>query len=157
MTQTSDVPEQEEVVSLRDRLLRLAADFDNWKKHAQKELTEAEARGRADVFTELIPVLDNVARALAQIKREDPIAKGVELVYQQLLGVAEKVGVRQLVPLGEPFDPRVHEAVAELATIEMPTGTVAQVHAPGYLLGDRVLRPARVAVSREPSQPLRAE
>lgn len=137
---------------LRGQLLRLAAEFDNWKKRTEKELAEAETRGRADVLVELPPVLDNVERALAQIGRDDPIAKGVQLVYRQLLGIAEKLGLRRFDPIGERFDPRMHQALAQMETVEMPAGTVAQVHAPGYLHQQKLLRPALVTVSTRPRE-----
>src|SRR5262245_36295613 len=137
---------------LRGQLLRLAAEFDNWKKRTEKELAEAETRGRADVLVELPPVPDNVERALAQIGRGDPIAKGVQLVYRQLLGVAEKLGLRRFDPIGERFDPRIHQGLAQMATVEMPAGTVAQVHAPGYLHQQKLLRPALVTVSTRPRE-----
>src|SRR5215510_15923410 len=115
--------ETEKADPLRDQYLRLAAEFDNWKKRTEKELGEAETRGRADALVELLPVLDNVERALGQISRDDPIAKGVQLVYRQLLGLAEKLGLRRFDPIGERFDPRMHQALAQMETVEMPAGT----------------------------------
>jgi molecular chaperone GrpE len=139
------------VADLRDRLLRLAAEFDNWKKRASGELADAEERGRTATLLAFLPALDNAERALKHMTEADPIAKGVRLVYRQLLEGAEKLGVRRFESVGEPFDPRMHHAIADLSTSEMPPGIVAQVHVPGYLYGDKVIRPAVVTVSKRPT------
>jgi molecular chaperone GrpE len=137
--------------ALQDRLLRAIAEFDNWRKRAQKEMSESERRGRIGLVRSVLPVADHLERALQYAAREDPIATGVRMVLEQLTTLLEKQGITRFHPLGDPFDPTRHEAVDRLETVEMPAGTVAQVLAPGYLHEDRLLRPALVTVSALPT------
>ena len=141
----------------RDRYLELAqrtqADFENYRKRAAKDAANAGDRAKAGLVRELLPVLDNLERALATAVHDDgdasPVVEGVRLVRADLIGVLERSGVEAFDPAGEPFDPTVHEA---LSTRPAPEGThagiVMDVVEKGYRLNDTVLRPARVVVSQ---------
>jgi molecular chaperone GrpE len=136
---------------LKDRLLRTAADFENYKKRTKKEVDEAQARGREGVLKEILPVLDNLERALQHAAEKDPLAVGVRMVEKQLLGALEKFGITRFSAVGQPFDPSLHDAIQQVETQEMPAGTVAMEFAKGYKAGDRLLRPAMVAVAKAPA------
>jgi molecular chaperone GrpE len=140
----------------RDRYLELAqrtqADFENYRKRAAKDAATAGQRAKAGLVRELLPVLDNLERALANAgDNGDPssLVEGVRLVRADLVGVLERSGVESFDPSGEPFDPTLHEA---LSTRPAPEGThpgvVMDVVEKGYRLNDTVLRPARVVVSQ---------
>jgi molecular chaperone GrpE len=152
-------PQQEEsgefeaVAKERDEYLQLAqrtkADFENYRKRVARESAEAEARGRAGLAQSLLPVLDNLERALAAAEPIDRnvapshLAEGVRLVYEELAGVLRGAGVESYSPAGEQFDPDWHEA---LMTRPGEEGQVLEVLEKGYRLNGQVLRPARVVV-----------
>jgi molecular chaperone GrpE len=136
---------------LHDRLLRMAAEFENWKKRAKREQDEAQNRGREALLKELLPSLDNLERALKHAAENDPLAVGVRLVEKQLLGALEKFQVTRFSSVGKPFDPSLHEAIQQVETAEHPSGTVAQEFASGYMQGQRLLRPAMVGVAKAPA------
>lgn len=135
---------------LKDRLLRTAAEFDNWKKRAKKEADEAQARGRDALLRELFPVMDNLERALKHAPEKDPLAVGVKMVEKQLLAALEKFGVTRFSAVGAEFDPALHEAIQQVESTELAPGTVASEFASGYMSNGRLLRPAMVAVSKAP-------
>lgn len=130
---------------------RAAADeFDQARVRLRKEITKDVERSRRALLVSFLDVLDNIDRALAAAadRPEDPLAKGVSLVAQQFLGVLEGLGVTRVDPLGSPFDPSRHEAVATApAGNGVPVGQIVGVIRPGYVMGDEVLRPAMVAVA----------
>lgn len=136
---------------LHDRLLRTAAEFENFKKRSKKEADEASMRGREQLLKELLPALDNLARALQHAPAGDPLAVGVLQTEKQLLQALEKFGVVRFASVGKPFDPSLHDAIQQLETTEHAPGTVAQEFAPGYMIGQRLLRAAMVAVAKAPS------
>jgi molecular chaperone GrpE len=132
----------------RDEYLELAkrtkADFENFRKRALREAAEAEGRGRADLAKSLVPVVDNLERALAAAgEEEDHLAQGVRLVHEELLGVLRRAGVERYSPEGESFDPEWHEA---MLTRPGDAGRVLEVLEKGYRLDGHVIRPARVVV-----------
>ncbi|MGH2979473.1 MAG: nucleotide exchange factor GrpE, partial [Solirubrobacterales bacterium] len=137
----------------RDEYLQLAqrtkADFENYRKRVARESAEAEARGRASLAQSLLPVLDNLERALAAAQPIDRdtapshLAEGVKLVYEELAGVLRGAGIESYEPTGEPFDPAWHEA---MMTRPGEEGQVLEVLEKGYRLNGQVLRPARVIV-----------
>ena len=146
-----------ELAAERDRYLELAqraqADFENYRKRAAKDAANAGERAKAGLVRELLPVLDNLERALATAVHDDgdasPVVEGVRLVRADLLGVLERSGVQAFDPEGEPFDPTVHEALSTRPADEgTHPGTVVDVVEKGYRLNDTVLRPARVVVSQ---------
>ena len=130
---------------------RAASDeFDQARARLRKEVTRDVERGRRSLLTGFLEVLDNLDRALAAAcdRPDDPLVQGVSLVQQQFLSTLDGLGVRRINPLGEPFDPSRHEAVATTpAGPDVPEGQIIGVVRPGYLIGDDVLRPAMVAVA----------
>lgn len=142
---------EKEKRDLHDRLLRTAAEFENFKKRTKKEADEASTRGREQLLKELLPALDNLARALQHAPAGDPLAVGVMQTEKQLLQALEKFGVVRFTSVGKPFDPSLHDAIQQAETSEYPPGTVAQEFAPGYMIGQRLLRAAMVAVAKAPS------
>jgi molecular chaperone GrpE len=136
----------------KDLYLRAAAETDNVRKRARRDVEVAQARGVARLARELLPSLDNLDRALAHAEAEEAdaehhLTKGIRLVQQELLGALTRVGIEQFSPQGEPFDPHQHEAVAQQPVEGAASGTVAQVYQPGYRYKDEVLRAAKVVVA----------
>lgn len=139
---------QQEIAGLRDQLLRLAADFDNYRKRATREQQEVREYGTTNVLNEVLPVLDNLDRALAHSEGDkSPVVAGVRLVVKQFHDVLSRFGVASFASVGVPFDPERHEAVAQLPTSEHKPGTIVEELQKGYMLRDRLLRPARVVVA----------
>jgi len=147
---------EKEKLELRDRMLRIAADFDNFKKRNRKEMGEAEARGRELLLKELLPVIDNLERAVAHASVTDAAAgasgllEGVRMVLRQFLAALEKFEVRPFSAVGEAFDPQFHAAVQQVPTADVPAGKVVEEFQRGYRMGARLLRPAMVAVATPP-------
>ena len=130
---------------------RSASDeFDQARARLRKEVSKDVERGRRSLIVSFLEVLDNLDRALdaASGRADDPFVQGVSIVRQQFLATLEGLGVRRMEPIGTPFDPERHEAVATVgATEASPAGVVVGVVRPGYVIGDEVLRPAQVAVA----------
>jgi molecular chaperone GrpE len=151
---------------LKDRLLRTLAEMENLRKRTEREVLDSRLYGIAGFARDVLAVADNMHRALEAIGPElrdtgDPKVKalieGVELTERELLKTLEKNGVKKFSPQGEKFDPNVHQAMYEVPTADQPPGQVAQVIQAGYMIGDRVLRPALVAVSKAaPKSPVSA-
>jgi len=133
-----------------ERRLRAAADLDNTKKRAAREREEVQRFGIERLVKDLLPVLDNLDRALAAAAADDPLADGVRLVRASLEQALAKHGVTGFSALGQKFDPAVHEALMQVPTGEAPPGTVVLEHARGFKLNDRLVRPAMVGVAVEP-------
>jgi molecular chaperone GrpE len=136
------------VVAEDDRLLRLAADFDNYKKRVAREREEYVALANARLLTELLPVIDDLERALsaAEEHEEAQLEEGVRLVHRSLAALLERQGI-ELIETDGKFDPHVHEALLSQPSEEAESGAVINVVQKGYKLGDRVVRPARVIVA----------
>jgi molecular chaperone GrpE len=158
----------QEVESLRTQVedrtnqyVRIAADFDNFRRRAQKEKEELEDKIKCSTITELLPVVDNFERARSQIKPqtdgEMSIHKSYQSVYKQLVDCLKRVGVSPMRSEGKEFDPNLHEAVMREATDEHPEGTVIEELVRGYVLGDRVLRHAMVKVAAAPDPVVTSE
>ncbi|NJN56354.1 MAG: nucleotide exchange factor GrpE [Leptolyngbyaceae cyanobacterium SL_5_9] len=134
--------------------MRIAADFDNFRKRTQKEKEDLEQQVKCSTIVELLPVVDNFERARSQIKpqtdQEMNIHKSYQSVYKQLVDCLKRVGVAPMRSEGKEFDPNLHEAVMREATDEQPEGTVIEELVRGYLLGERVLRHAMVKVATAP-------
>jgi molecular chaperone GrpE len=146
--------ELEALRGAEDRLLRLSADFDNFRKRNLREREESHRYGHENLVKDLLATVDNLERAVEHARRGggdfESMLQGVELVRRDLHGVLAKHGVTRIEASGEPFDPTVHEAVAQQEDGSVPTNTVVQVYQAGYRLWDRLLRPARVVVSKAP-------
>ena len=146
----------------KDKLLRTLAEMENLRKRTEREVADARLYGNASFARDVLAVADNMQRAFEAMgpelrEQSDPkvkaLVEGVELTERELLKVLEKHGVKKFSPEGEKFDPNFHQAMYEVATSELPPGHVAQVIQAGYMLGDRVLRPAMVAVVKAPPKP----
>jgi molecular chaperone GrpE len=151
---------REERDKLRDQLLRTAADFDNFRKRTRKDLEEAERRGKEDVIREVLPVLDNLERALgasaalsadAGASEVKAIMDGLKMVLKLFEDQAGRMGLSKVKAVGERFDPSVHDAIQQVETDEHPAGTVMQEIVAGYRLGEKLVRPAMVVVARKPA------
>lgn len=146
---------ENEVAELRDRLARRQADFENYRKRIERERADTHQRVVADLSAQLLPVLDNLKRALdteASVEAEESdefrhFLSGVDLIYRQLNGLIESLGVKPITAVGEQFDPHIHEAVVTEPTEDYEPDTVMQEIVRGYRLGDKLIRPALVKVA----------
>jgi len=144
-----------ENAELKDRLARRQADFENYRKRVERERGETYNRVVADIATKLLPVVDNLKRALeaeASVESTESdefrhFLSGVDLIYKQINGVLEALGVKPIAAVGEPFNPHIHEAVVTEATDDYEPDTVMQEIVAGYRLGDKLIRPALVKVA----------
>jgi len=139
---------------LRDQLLRTAADFDNYRKRTRREIDEAKARGRDDAVKDILPVFDNLERAVAAADSAQTVAsvvEGVKMVLKLFEDTAERMGLTRVKTVGERFDPAVHEALQQQETDAHPAGTILTEIVPGYKVGERLLRAAMVVVARKPA------
>jgi len=146
-----------EAAEYKDKLLRTLAEMENLRRRTAREVIDARQYGNAGFARDILAVADNMERALAALDAElrekadagvKALLDGVELTERELLKVLEKHGVKKFEPLGEKFDPNLHQAMYEVADPSVPAGTVAQVIQAGYMIGDRMLRPALVAVAK---------
>ncbi|HXY89258.1 MAG TPA: nucleotide exchange factor GrpE [Xanthobacteraceae bacterium] len=146
-----------QVAELRDKFLRAVAEAENVRKRAEREVADERAYGIASFARDILVVADNLARTLdamgaeARVSAEGPLKAllaGVELTERELQKALAKNGIRRIDPYGEKFDPHFHQAVFEVPDANVPAGMVAQVMQPGYAIGERVLRPAMVGVSK---------
>jgi molecular chaperone GrpE len=136
-----------ELASEHDRLLRTAADLDNFRKRVVRERDEAARHAAGPVVKDLIPAVDNLERALAAADPSDPLAEGVRMVLRQVEEALARHGVEPKSAMGEVFDPAMHEALATVAAPDAPPGTVVAQHGRAWLHHGRLLRPAMVAVA----------
>jgi molecular chaperone GrpE len=159
-----DDPEQGSVEALakeaadaRDKMLRTLAEMENLRKRTAREVSDARTYGISGFARDVLDIADNLQRALDAVPAEaraaaDPglkaLIEGVELTERSLHNALEKNGVRKFDPAGEKFDPNVHQAMYEIPDPSVPAGTIAQVIQSGYMIGERVLRPALVAVAK---------
>jgi molecular chaperone GrpE len=150
----------EAAADFKDKLLRTLADMENLRRRTEREVADARAYGITSFARDVLAVADNIHRALEAIGPElrndagvAALIEGVELTERELLKALEKNGVTLFSPLGERFDPNLHQAMYEVADGSAPPGTVAQVIQDGYRLGERVLRPALVAVAKAAPKP----
>jgi molecular chaperone GrpE len=139
----------------QDRLLRALAEADNVRRRAQRDRDDYVKYANESLLRDLVPVLDNLDRALDAARSAAGAASvvtGVELIQRELLRVLERAGVTRYSAVGQPFDPSRHEAIARVVSAEAAPDTVVNETAPGYLLNGRVLRPAMVAVAAAPDE-----
>jgi len=146
-----------EAADYKDRHLRTLAEMENLRRRTEREVADSRVYGVTNFARDILGVADNMARSVSALTAElktradegmKALLDGVELTERELLKVLEKHGVKKFEPLGEKFDPNLHQAMFELPDPSRPAGTVAQVVQPGYMLGERVLRPALVAVAK---------
>ena len=144
---------RDELAEANGRLLRLQADFDNFRKRALKERQEALQYGSQNLFKDLLPVVDNLDRAIEHARENtggdlETFLQGVELVRRELIAVFGKHHVTEIEALGKPFNPALHEAMAQVEDDSVSPNTVVEVLQKGYELRDRLVRPARVVVAK---------
>jgi molecular chaperone GrpE len=145
-----------EVADYKDKLLRSLADMENLRRRTDREVADARVYGVSSLARDIAGVADNMRRALAAVGEsataiEGPakaLVEGVELIERELLKVLEKHGVKKFDPQGVKFDPNLHQAIFEVFDANVTPGSIAQVIQPGYMIGERVLRPAMVGVSK---------
>ncbi len=145
----------EEALLYKDRLVRLAAEFDNYKKRTGREFTALVKNAGESLITELLPILDNIERALQAPQTSEEtrsFAQGFEMIRQQFLEKLEKAGMKEIDAEGTPFDPTRHEAVMAVENEEHPADTVINVVEKGYTLNEKVLRATKVIVTRAPAK-----
>ena len=141
---------KKENASLKDQMLRKAAEFDNFRKRSERERSEVYKRAKKDVLVDLLPVLDNFERAMLSMSESmenDAFTQGVELIYKQFNDLLKRFGVEPIETVGKPFDPHLHEAVMMEPTDEYEANTIIAEFQKGYTLGDQLLRPAQVKVA----------
>jgi molecular chaperone GrpE len=139
-----------EIAQVREQMLRVQADFDNFRKRTRQEKEELQQYATRKVFTDLLPVMDNFDRALSVLGGQEAateIRTGMEMVQRQLLSVLENGGVKPMVVIGERFDPNMHEGVMQVPADGQDVGVVVRELQKGYWLHEKVLRPAMVAVT----------
>ena len=146
-----------EAAELKDKLLRVLAEMENLRRRTEREVADARMYGISAFARDVLTVADNMQRALQALdaglrENADAAVKalldGVELTERELLNALEKHGVKKLDPMGQKFDPNFHQAMFEVPDSSVPNGNVVQVIQPGYVIGDRVLRPALVAIAK---------
>ena len=151
---------EKEAKENHDRLLRMAADFENFKKRAAKEKEEWIKFANEDLLKGILPFVDNLERAVSHSEKAADIqglVDGVKLTVQQLLQTLKQFGVTSFESVGKPFDPTVHEAMLVVETDQQKPNHVMQEFQKGFLLNDRLLRPATVSVSKPPEETLKLE
>jgi molecular chaperone GrpE len=146
-----------EKADLKDKMLRLMADMENLRRRTEREIADARTYAVANFARDMLNVADNVRRAIESVPEEASrtaegafkgLIEGIDLTERDLLKNLERHGVKRLDPQGQKFDPNLHQAMFEIPNAEVPNGTVLQVVQSGYVIGDRVLRPALVGVSK---------
>jgi molecular chaperone GrpE len=154
-----------EVADYKDKLLRVLADMENLRRRTDREVADARAYGVSGLARDVVGVADNLRRALEAAGESAAVVEGpakalhegVELTERELLKVLERHGVKRFDPQGAKFDPNFHQAIFEVSDANVAAGSVAQVIQPGYMIGERVLRPAMVAVSKDGPKPVTSE
>jgi len=142
---------------LKDKLLRTLAEMENLRRRTEREVAEAKTYGVTSLARDMLTFADNLRRALASVPADADeqadgswkgLVEGIKVTERDFLSRLGKHGVKKLEPLGAKFDPNIHEALFEVPNDKAPTGTIVEVVEDGYAIGDRVLRPAKVGVSR---------
>ena len=131
----------------KDKYLRVAAEYDNFRKRSVNDRLNAVADAQAKVITEILSVIDNFERAMDAECSDENYKKGIEMIFRQYTGILDKLGVTEIKALGEPFDPNIHHAVNQVEDENFGENTVCQVFQKGYKLGDKVIRCAMVVVA----------
>jgi molecular chaperone GrpE len=152
--QAQIVEKDKEIAELKDRYLRALADGENTRKRIRQQSDETVRLQRENLLRELLPIVDNLERAVDAARsggNGKPIVEGVEMVLGSMLDFLRTNGVTQLSSVGQPFDPQRHEAVDQIESSQHPPNTVVNEFHRGYQIGDRLLRPARVAVAKATS------
>ncbi len=136
----------EELEQVKDRLIRTMAEYDNFRKRSAREKDALRADIITSVTSQFLPVLDNLERALAADCSDENYKKGVQMIYDSFMQTLDKLGVKEIESDGAAFDPAKHQAVQRVESDELESGMIAQTFAKGYMVGDKVIRFAMVAV-----------
>lgn len=146
---TLDIKESEEYKALQDKYLRLAAEFDNYKKRSAREYAQIRELAASDLILEQIRVADDFRRALQHDSSDfENYRQGMKLIFNKLQEILQKKGVSEIDSIGEPFNPKFHEAILQVEVGDQDDGIIVDEIEKGYMLNDRVLRPARVVVAK---------
>lgn len=140
-----------EAQRFKEQWMRSAADFDNFRKRSRKELEDTRKAGREELLKDLLPVFDNLERAMTSAERATevkPVSDGLKLVLRQFVDTLGRSGITKVPTVGLQFDPGLHEAIQQVETDEHPPGTVVAEVQPGYLQGERLIRAAMVVVAK---------
>jgi molecular chaperone GrpE len=148
-----------EALQYKDKMMRTAADFDNYRKRSRREVIDAEKKGRDGLLKDLLPVFDNLERATLHAHQADALdgqgmkglVDGIELVTRQFRDCLSRQGIERIESVGRPFDPSLHEAIQHLETADHAPGHIAHEVQSGYREGERLLRPALVVVAKAPA------
>lgn len=146
-------PVAEERDKLKQQLMRTAADFDNFRRRSRREVEEARMKGKDDAVVELLPVIDNLERAVQASEGAtdvEAVLSGVQMVLKLFEDTASRMGLNRVKSVGERFDPAMHDAIQQQETTEHPAGSIVAEVAAGYMFGKRLIRPAMVVVARAP-------
>jgi molecular chaperone GrpE len=141
---------------MKEQWMRTAADFDNYRKRSRRELEDTRKAGREELLKELLPVFDNLERAVQSAQRAQDVkavADGLAMVLRQFLDTLGRANITKVPSVGKQFDPAVHEAIQQVETDEHPPGTIVAEVQPGYVQGDRLVRAAMVVVAKPKSAP----
>ena len=153
---TEELTPDEEIAELKDKLLRTLADMENLRRRSQKDREDAVKFSAANFARDMLSVADNLRRATESIPKEDEVdgvslaafIEGISLTEKELISTLERHGIRKIEPMGEKFDPKFHEAMYEVPSADAENGTVMQVVEAGYVIHDRLLRPAKVGIAK---------
>jgi molecular chaperone GrpE len=140
-----------EAQRFKDQWMRSAADFDNFRKRSRRELEDTRKAGREELLKDLLPVFDNLERAMTSAERATevkPVSDGLKMVLRQFIDTLGRSGITKVPTVGTQFDPGLHEAIQQVETDEHPPGTVVAEVQPGYLQGDRLIRAGMVIVAK---------
>jgi molecular chaperone GrpE len=140
---------------MREQLLRIAADFDNFRKRSRKEIEEVRRRTVEDTLREVLPIVDNLERAanaITDATEVSAVTEGVHMVLRGFEDIANRLGLKRVTTVGHLFDPTCHDAIQQEETDAHAPGTIVGEVVPGYYLGERLLRPAMVVVARPPTE-----
>lgn len=139
---------------LKEAWMRTAADFDNFRKRARRELEDARKGGREEILRNLLPVFDNLERGIQSAKQAadvKAVTDGLRMILKQFDATLGKLGISKVGTIGQSFDPGIHEAIQQVETSEHPPGTVVAEVQPGYMAGNRLIRAAMVVVAKPKS------
>ncbi len=146
----------EELHALHDKYLRLAAEFDNYKRRVQRDQQDTIRFANEKLFKDLLPTLDNLERALQSGREQgriEGLLEGVDLTYKHFLDTLQKMGIKQVSSVGEVFDPTKHQAVGQVESDTIPENVIVDEYQKGYFVHDRILRPAMVTVAKAKTEP----
>ena len=151
---------EETIAELNDKLLRLHADFDNYRKRMAREANETRERSKIAVITEFLPVYDFYNMAMKHAATSDDlnaIKQGMQMILNEFKRALDNLSIKEITTDGKPFDPRFHEAAKTEASDTVPEGSIISQWKPGYTMGERLIRPAMVVVSSGPAKPIQVE